>query len=111
LAGTPATIALAGTSWVTTAPAPTIAPSPIVTPGTTVTAAPSHTFATDHDRRWDHVRAPVGIHAVVEPGLVLMVYTAEPGSPSAERLRLLASWAAPADIPINNPSKKQVEGT
>jgi transcriptional regulator with XRE-family HTH domain len=32
-----------------------------------------------------------------EPGLVLMVYSAEPGSPSAERLRLLASWAA--DIP------------
>jgi hypothetical protein len=25
---------------------------------------------------------------------VLLVYTAEPGSPSAERLRLLASWAA-----------------
>lgn len=29
-----------------------------------------------------------------EPGNVLMVYSAEPGSPSAERLRLLASWAA-----------------
>jgi transcriptional regulator with XRE-family HTH domain len=29
-----------------------------------------------------------------DPGLVLMVYTAEPGSPSAERLRLLASWGA-----------------
>ena len=27
-----------------------------------------------------------------EPGLVMMVYTAEPGSPSAERLGLLASW-------------------
>ncbi|WP_026548973.1 helix-turn-helix transcriptional regulator [Arthrobacter sp. Br18] len=29
-----------------------------------------------------------------EPGLVLLIYTAEPGSPSAERLRLLASWGA-----------------
>ncbi len=29
-----------------------------------------------------------------EPGNVLMLYTAEPGSPSAERLRLLASWSA-----------------
>jgi transcriptional regulator with XRE-family HTH domain len=29
-----------------------------------------------------------------EPGHILMIYTAEPGSPSAERLRLLASWAA-----------------
>jgi len=29
-----------------------------------------------------------------EPGHVMLIYTAEPGSPSAERLRLLASWAA-----------------
>ncbi len=29
-----------------------------------------------------------------EPGLVLMIYTPEPGSPSAERLGLLASWSA-----------------
>ena len=37
-----------------------------------------------------------------EPGLVLILYTAEPGSPSAEKLRLLASLAAdqaPAPYP------------
>ncbi|MFI9170216.1 helix-turn-helix transcriptional regulator [Streptomyces lincolnensis] len=30
-----------------------------------------------------------------EPGLSLIIYTAEPGSPSQEALQLLASWAAP----------------
>ncbi len=29
-----------------------------------------------------------------EPGLTLTIYTAEPGSPAEEGLRLLASWAA-----------------
>lgn len=28
-----------------------------------------------------------------EPGLILMIYTPEPGSPSAQRLQILASWA------------------
>ena len=29
-----------------------------------------------------------------EPGLTLTIYAAEPGSPSEDALRLLASWAA-----------------
>jgi len=35
-----------------------------------------------------------GLGITADPGLTLMIYTAEPGSPSAERLQLLASWAA-----------------
>jgi hypothetical protein len=31
---------------------------------------------------------------MADPGLMLVVYTAEPGSRSAESLDLLASWAA-----------------
>jgi hypothetical protein len=42
----------------------------------------------------------VGFNATelpADPGLTLTVYTAEPGSPTEEKLALLASWAAPAD--------------
>lgn len=35
-----------------------------------------------------------GLDMAAEPGLTLTIYTAEPGSPSEEALRLLASWAA-----------------
>lgn len=35
-----------------------------------------------------------GMDLEAEPGLTLTVYAAEPGSPSAERMQLLASWAA-----------------
>ncbi|MFE5672943.1 helix-turn-helix transcriptional regulator [Agromyces sp. NPDC056523] len=34
------------------------------------------------------------LQLTAEPGLVMLIYTAEPGSPSAERLALLASWGA-----------------
>ncbi len=39
-----------------------------------------------------------GLELVAEPGLTLTLYAAEPGSPSAEALRLLASWAATQDL-------------
>ncbi|WP_406090755.1 helix-turn-helix transcriptional regulator [Streptomyces sp. NBC_01013] len=35
-----------------------------------------------------------GLEMAAEPGLTLTIYTAEPGSPSEESLRLLATWAA-----------------
>ncbi|TDU01724.1 helix-turn-helix protein [Streptomyces sp. 846.5] len=35
-----------------------------------------------------------GLEMAAEPGLTLTIYTAEPGSPSEQGLRLLASWAA-----------------
>ncbi len=45
------------------------------------------------DRGRDDTRVR-GLEMAAEPGLTLTIYAAEPGSPSAERLQLLASWAA-----------------
>ncbi len=39
-----------------------------------------------------------------EPGQVMLIYSAEPGSPSAERLRLLASWAAASSVRTTPPA-------
>ncbi|MFC8045836.1 helix-turn-helix transcriptional regulator [Nocardia sp. NPDC057353] len=46
-----------------------------------------------HPEVGDLVLAYEELAITAEPGLALLVYTAEPGSPSAERLRILASWA------------------
>lgn len=40
-----------------------------------------------------------GMNLESSPGLTLTVYAAEPGSASAERLQLLASWAASQELP------------
>jgi transcriptional regulator with XRE-family HTH domain len=38
-----------------------------------------------------------GLEMAAEPGLTLTIYAAQPGSPSEDALRLLASWAATQD--------------
>jgi hypothetical protein len=38
-----------------------------------------------------------GLNLTADRGLPLLAYTAEPGSPSHERLQLLTSWAATSD--------------
>ncbi|WP_369199450.1 helix-turn-helix transcriptional regulator [Streptomyces sp. PU-14G] len=50
-----------------------------------------------------------GLDMAAEPGLTLTIYTAEPGSPSEEGLRLLASWAATheTDNPTGQPTTSQ----
>jgi transcriptional regulator with XRE-family HTH domain len=42
-----------------------------------------------------------------DPGLAMVIYTAEPGSPSAERVSLLASWAT--RIPSSGPAPDVAE--
>ncbi|MEU6014759.1 helix-turn-helix transcriptional regulator [Streptomyces sp. NPDC047515] len=45
-----------------------------------------------------------GLEMAAEPGLTLTIYTAEPGSPSEQGLRLLATWAATHDADATEPS-------
>lgn len=47
-----------------------------------------------HHAVGDLTLAYEGMDLAAEPGLTLTVYTAEPGSPDEEGLRLLAAWAA-----------------
>ena len=54
----------------------------------------------DHPVAGELTLAYEELAVTAEPGLVLLVYTAEPGSPSAERLHLLASWAASESVQI-----------
>ncbi|GAA1449034.1 helix-turn-helix transcriptional regulator [Leifsonia poae] len=42
-----------------------------------------------------------------EPGHILLIYTAEPGSTSAENLRLLASWAADRSGIVASPPERK----
>ncbi|RZE07119.1 transcriptional regulator [Streptomyces albidoflavus] len=46
-----------------------------------------------------------GLEMATEPGLTLTVYTAEPGSPSDEGLRLPASWAADRETDTPSPQE------
>ncbi|RLK52605.1 helix-turn-helix domain-containing protein [Microbacterium telephonicum] len=44
-----------------------------------------------------------------DPGLTLSTYTAEPGTPSADALRVLASWAATAALPAPGAAADRAE--
>ncbi|GAA3936934.1 helix-turn-helix transcriptional regulator [Actinomadura viridis] len=46
-----------------------------------------------------------GLEMAAERGLTLTIYTAQPGSPSEEGLRLLASWAATPPTPAPHSSR------
>jgi hypothetical protein len=46
-----------------------------------------------------------GTDLMAEPGWNLLIYTAEPGSPTADAIRLLASWAATQEQEKQDPPK------
>jgi transcriptional regulator with XRE-family HTH domain len=52
-----------------------------------------------------------GLEMAAEPGLTLTIYTAEPASPSDERLRLLGSWAASQETEVTERDTKDRQET
>lgn len=62
-----------------------------------------------HHAVGDLTLAYEGLEMAAEPGLTLTVYAAEPGSPSEEGLRLLASWTATQDAE-GSPSRRTRSG-
>lgn len=58
-----------------------------------------------HPEVGDLVLAYEELSVTADPGLAMFVYTAEPGSASAERLQLLASLAADAPVPAARESQ------
>lgn len=64
-----------------------------------------------HDIVGEMTLAYEGMEMESEPGLSITVYAAEPGSPSAERMQLLASWAASEyDRPITQLPEQETSG-
>jgi transcriptional regulator with XRE-family HTH domain len=49
-----------------------------------------------------------GLEMAAEPGLTFTIYTAEPGSPSEDAMRLLASWAA-SEYSAESPEQHRTE--
>lgn len=49
-----------------------------------------------------------GAELMADPGLSLLLYSAEPGSPTAEKLRLLASWTEPERAPADRTSAARI---
>ncbi len=66
----------------------------------------------DHPVVGEMTLAYEGLEMASEHGLTLTVYTAEPGSPSAERMSLLASWAAGeyGDTVSSAPARARTDG-
>jgi transcriptional regulator with XRE-family HTH domain len=52
-----------------------------------------------------------GMDLEAEPGLTLTIYAAEPASPSAERMQLLASWVASEDTTSSAPATNERRST